>query len=96
MPHWSDPLLALLAHQPAETTSVALTLDELAVLAGGSLPRSVYSRSYWRTQTPRGMGARLRAIGWWMTRLYVEGYGTTITFMPYELAPRAARQDNGA
>ncbi len=94
MPHWSDPLLTLLAEQPPETTTLTLTLDEVAALVGASLPRSVASRSYWRLRAPKAMGARLRAAGWWVAQFEPRGPTATITFIRYELTPRALPPDN--
>ena len=96
MPHWSDPLLALLAEQPQDTTTLVLTLDEVAALVGAPLPRSVMSRSYWRLRTPKAMGSRLRAAGWWVAQFEPRGPTTTITFIRYELTPRALPPDSGS
>ena len=94
MAHWSDPLLALLAEQLPETTTLTLTLDEVATLVGAPLPCSVASRSYWRLRTPKAMGSRLRAAGWWVAQFEPRGPTTTITFIRYALTPRALPPDN--
>ena len=63
MPHWSDPLVAFLATQPPDSSTVTLTLAELAELAAGPLPAGAATRAYWW----RSRGAprrRLAAIGW--------------------------------
>ncbi len=96
MPQWYDALVALLAAQSPDTTTVTLTVDELAALASGPLPASVSSRSYWHARGPNAMGQRLRAAGWWVTQVQPRGAATTITFIRYERTRWAARQDNGA
>ncbi len=79
MAHWSDPLLRLLAEQPAETTSVTLTYAELAALAGGPLPPSGVIRGYWWNRRSGQMGHRVAVIGWRVGR--VRGRPPTITFV---------------
>ncbi len=96
MPHWSDPLFALLAAQPRSTTAITLTVDELAALVGDQLPALVYRRSYWHARGPHAIGQRLRAAGWWVTSITTEEPGATITFMRYELTHWAARRDKRA
>ena len=49
MAAWFDPLLALLAAQPPATTTLTLTLGELAALASGPVPAGLATRTYWRT-----------------------------------------------
>ena len=43
MPHWWGPLLAFLAEQPAETTSVTLTVTEVAALGGEAMPAAGFT-----------------------------------------------------
>ena len=68
MSHWSDPLVALLAAQPPETTSVTLTYTEVAALATGTLPVGAAARSYWWNSATGGMATRLRVSGWQLRR----------------------------
>ena len=77
---WFDPLLAFLAEQPPETTSVTRTLAELEALAGRPLPASTVSRPYWRQQQPGGMGRRLAARGW-RAGSFGRGHALAITFV---------------
>ncbi len=65
---WYEPLLAFLAEQPPETVRVTLTFAELEALADGSLPSGAAGRSYWRQTNPRGMGTRLKVVGWRLQR----------------------------
>ena len=94
MPHWYDPLLVFLADQPPETVSVTLTLDEVAVLVGAPFPRGAFTRGYWHARGPNAVGQRLRAAGWWVTKVQPRGTATTIIFMRYELTPWARTRDN--
>ena len=87
MPHWSDPLLVLLAEQPPGTTMLTLTLDEVAMLVGVPLPPGASTRGYWHARAPKAVGHRLRAAGWWVTQVQRRGDETTITFIRYELTP---------
>ena len=80
MPQWYEPLFALLAEQPPGSTTLTLTFDELEALAAGPLPPSAFLRSYWRNRSPKSMGARLRAAGWWVTQLQPGDSAPTITF----------------
>ena len=96
MPHWSDPLLGLLDKQPSDTTTLTLTLDEVAALVGAPLPRAAASRTYWRARASKGMGQRLRAAGWWVVNFEHRWPETTLTFMRYALTPRALPHDNDA
>ena len=63
MAAWFDPVLALLAAQPPATTTLTLTLGELAALASGPVPAGLATRTYWRTPSNQ-IGRRLAAIGW--------------------------------
>ncbi len=92
MPHWSDPLLALLAEQPPDTTTLTLSLAEVTALVGTSLPPSAKARGYWHARGPKAMGQRLRAVGWWVAQVECRGTATMITFMRYELTPWATRR----
>ena len=78
MPHWSEPLVVLLAEQPADTTSVTLTIAELMMLAGGRLPAMAETRSYWWTPKSGSMVNRLAAIGW--RAAHVRGRPLALTF----------------
>ena len=92
MVHWSDPLLALLSKQPPGTTTLTLTLDDVAVLVGAPLPHGASTRGYWHARGPNAMGQRLRAVGWWVTQVQHRGAAMTITFTRYEFTPWAARR----
>ncbi len=76
---WFDPLLAFLAEQPPETTSVVLTFAQVAALVGGELPVNARTRHYWWGHTSGTRGPRLAAIGWRVT--HVRGRPPTITFV---------------
>ena len=97
MPQWYNPLFALLAAQPPAVSTLTLTINELAALAAGPLPSSVYSRAYWHLRSPKAMGQRLRAAGWWVAAVQHRRAEPTITFIRYELTPWASgRWRNGA
>ena len=68
MAAWFDPLIALLAEQPPDTTTVTLTLSDLEMLARGPLPASAATHLYWQGHTSASR-RRLAAIGWSMIRL---------------------------
>ena len=89
-PHWSAPLLARLAEQPPDVLTLTLTLDDVATIVGAPLPPGTSSRGYWHVRSPNVMGYRLRAAGWWVSRLKQRGDVTTLTFTRYELIPCAA------
>ena len=78
MLHWYEPLLAFLAEQPPETTCVTLTLNELEVLAGQSLPVSSAIRTYWWRWKQGAMRPHLVAIGWQVVQ--ARGRPLVITF----------------
>ncbi len=75
---WFDPLLAFLAEQPPETTSVTLTVPAIAAIVGGDVPRAGLIRGYWRGRGKQSIGPRLAAIGWQVA--HVRGRPATITF----------------
>ena len=78
MPAWYEPLLALLAVQPADTTTLTLTLAEIQALACGPLPASFATRTYWQ-RGGRGIHQRLAAAGWRVWR--VGDRASLITFV---------------
>ncbi len=61
---WYTSLLAFLREQPAERTTVTLTLAELATLAGQPMPAGALTRTYWWSSRAGAMRFRLGAIGW--------------------------------
>jgi hypothetical protein len=80
MPSPYAPLATFLTSQPATTTTVTLTLDEIAQLLGHTLPAGAWARGWW--QRPRESG-RLRpwvAAGWRVTRVAMRQVAPTITF----------------
>ncbi len=79
MPHWYDPLLSFLAEQPAETTSVMLTVAELTTLVEGRLPANAMTRSYWWHRKPSSVSVDLTAIGWRV--IHMRGRPLAITFV---------------
>ncbi len=80
MARWDATLFALLAAQPVETTSVTITLEELAAFAGGPIADAAYGRSYWSGHGPGTLGRRIRLAGWRVAEMH-EGIHATITFV---------------
>ena len=76
---WYEPLLAFLAEQPPETTSVTLAFAQVEALVGGELPVIARTRYYWWGQISGTMGPRLAVIGWRVA--HVRGRPATITFV---------------
>ena len=67
MPAWFEPLLAVFADQPVETTTLTLTLAEIEALADGPTPAGLATRTYWQGRAS-SVRRRLIAIGWHMAR----------------------------
>ncbi len=88
MASWYDPLLALLADQPAATATVTVTLSDLERLAGQSLPAGAYARAYWLRVGRRSIHGRLAAIGWRSERF--DRYGQVVTFARLPAASTAS------
>ncbi len=80
MPQWYEPLFALLAAQPPETTRITITFAEVAVLAGVPIPDAAYAHGYWLRQGRRTLRRRLQTAGWQMAGMH-EGVDATITFV---------------
>ena len=76
MAAWFDPLIALLAAQPPDTTTVTLTLGDLEALASRPLPAGAATHTYWQGQV--SVRRRLVAIGWRMAR--INRQSRTLTF----------------
>ena len=79
MAAWFDPVLALLADQPADTLTLTLTLAEIKALASGPLPAGAAARGYWQGHITDGLGRQLVTIGWRVSRFH--RYPAAVTFV---------------
>ena len=79
MAAWFEPLLAFLADQPADTTTLTLTLAQIEALASGPIPAGAAARGYWQSHVADGLGRRMAAIGWRVRRF--RRYPSAVTFV---------------
>ena len=85
---WFDPLLTLLATQPAETTRVTIAFAEIAALTDVPIPDAAYAHSYWLQRERGPLRRRLHAAGWRIVGMQ-EGVNATLTLarLPPDTTP---------
>jgi hypothetical protein len=65
-------LAAYLASQPAETTSIELTLPEIEALVGEALPPNARFPSWWRNDERRMHARAWITAGWLVTEMVAQ------------------------
>jgi hypothetical protein len=94
MPSLYQPLLDRLRSQPRRTTTVTLTLAELAALLGASLPPEAWTRAWWLARVPPGEVHPWVEAGWRVTRTALQTIPPTVTFAR-RAVPAARRASSG-